>query len=161
MHIFVCFLILSVKFFCVHMEDLMNAKKLKTVVNSSTKWHIEVDREICQSLKFAFGQFSFGELANYAFSMIKKFINIKWRFCQFGEIFLVDKQEILSRCRMIAFHSLVETSGTLLGNNFYILKVPNTYGINFSFSEFKSVHSGLCILFLQFLFLYHWLSTGV
>ncbi len=44
---------------------------------------------------------------------------------------------------MIAFHSLVETNGTLVGNNFYILQVPNTYGINFSVVEFKSVHSGL------------------
>ncbi len=147
MHSLFCLLILSVKLVCVCKADLINANKLKIIVNSSANWHIEVDREICQSLKSLLSPFSFGELANYALSMIKKFINMKWRFCQFGEIFLVEKEKLLSRCRMIAFHSLVKTNGTLLGNNFYILQVPNTYGINFSVTEFKSVHSGLRTFF--------------
>ncbi len=125
------------------MVDVINANKLQTIANS-TKWHVEIDREICQSLKSVFGMFSFGELAKYAFPMIKKFFEIKWRFCQFTQIFLVEKQEVLSRCRMISFHSLVHTKGTLVGNNFYALQVPNAYGINFSVTEFKSVHSGEC-----------------
>ncbi len=152
-----CLLFVSIKLNCA-LVDLMDANKLKNIVNS-TKWMVEIDREIYQSLKSVFGMFPFGIFAKYALLMINKFFLVKWRFCQFAEIFLVDKQEVLSRCRMISLHSLVQTNGTLVGSNFYVLQVPNTFGINFSVTEFISVHTGEC--FYQFLFLYQSLKNCV